>query len=226
MQFLQPTFDTVVANRPTLRESGSLSPDDPADAIPAAAAYLCSSGARDKHNLRKALYAYNHSPTYVREVLATARRYRHAPARASNPRAARAIAFARAHLGQPYRWGGNGPADGGFDCSGLPQAAYAATGIPLPRVAEDQYPATTEVPAADPLRPGDLVFYGHPGTIHHVGLYTGGGQMIHAPKPGATIRTEHYQEPGTGEPPAPPIALTSHRTASSPAGTAPSDDSP
>ena len=71
-----------------------------------------------------------------------------------------------------------------FDCSGLVQAAYAAAGITLPRVAQDQYNAGRPVPAGEPLQPGDLVFFGtSPTDITHVGIVLGNGEMIDAPTP-------------------------------------------
>ncbi|MFD8494868.1 C40 family peptidase [Amycolatopsis sp. NPDC059657] len=103
--------------------------------------------------------------------------------------AAKAIAFARAQIGLPYVWGGNGPQDGdaGFDCSGLTTAAYASAGIALPRTAHTQYRATARVTEAE-LQPGDLVFFGNPATkIHHVGLYVGNNQMIDAPTFGKPV---------------------------------------
>ena len=75
-------------------------------------------------------------------------------------------------------------------------AAYAAAGINLPRVAQDQYDAGPRLGAEEPLQPGDLVFYGTPNNVHHVGLYTGNGLMIHAPRPGTTILEEPYRYPG------------------------------
>ncbi|MCX5212460.1 NlpC/P60 family protein [Kitasatospora sp. NBC_00240] len=100
-------------------------------------------------------------------------------------RAAEAIAFARAQLGKPYVWGATGP--GSYDCSGLVQAAWAAAGVGLPRTTYAQIDAAQRVPR-DQLQPGDLVFF-YSG-VTHVGMYTGGGRMIHAPHPGAPVRYE------------------------------------
>lgn len=96
-----------------------------------------------------------------------------------------AIAFAEAQVGEPYVWGATGP--GTWDCTGLTQAAWRAAGVEIPRVTWDQVTAGTSVPV-DELRPGDLVFFFD--DISHVGLYTGGGHMIHAPRPGAFVRSE------------------------------------
>ena len=201
MQFLQPTFDTVTATHPP--PPGGADPPsryDPHDAIYTAAAYLCDTGARDG-NLEQALLAYNPSRTYVTDVLSQAARYR-GPPRATAPPAALAdshwpgliaLAYAQAQLGLPYLWGGNGPTAGdpGFDCSGLTTAAWAAAGITLPRTAHTQYLAGPLLPPGTPLQPGDLLFFGTPSHVHHVGLATGDGTlMIHAPRHGTTIRIQ------------------------------------
>jgi biotin carboxyl carrier protein len=105
--------------------------------------------------------------------------------------AAAAIAFARAQLGDPYVWAATGPSS--WDCSGLTMTAWAAAGRALPRNSAAQQAATTPITEAE-LRPGDLVFWSlHPAlpsTVFHVGLYIGNGQMIHAPRPGTTVRVE------------------------------------
>ncbi|MFJ8212739.1 NlpC/P60 family protein [Streptomyces sp. NPDC096033] len=106
-----------------------------------------------------------------------------APAPADGSRAARAVAFAYGAIGKPYVWGATGP--GSFDCSGLTQAAWRAAGVSLPRTTYTQINAGRRV-SRDQLAPGDLVFY-YSG-ITHVGLYVGGGQIIHAPRPGSTVR--------------------------------------
>ncbi|MFF1796669.1 C40 family peptidase, partial [Kitasatospora sp. NPDC058263] len=92
-----------------------------------------------------------------------------------------AIDYALAQLGKPYVWGGDGPS--GFDCSGLVQQAFRRSGISLPRVADDQYAATTPITAGQ-LHRGDLLFWSDSGRasgIHHVGIYLGGGKFVEAP---------------------------------------------
>ncbi len=110
-----------------------------------------------------------------------------------------AIAYAMTKIGVPYLWGGNGTRvqGGRFDCSGLTKAAYAKAGVGLPRVANDQYNTTDVHPSWEDLRPGDLVFFGRKGdsrSIHHVGIYLGDGEMLHAPRTGTLIRVNdvHY----------------------------------
>ncbi|MGW7022315.1 NlpC/P60 family protein [Streptomyces decoyicus] len=106
-----------------------------------------------------------------------------AAARAADPRAARAVAFAYAALGKPYVWGATGPS--AFDCSGLTQAAWKAGGVALPRTTYTQISSGPRIDRSQ-LAPGDLVFF-YSG-ISHVGLYVGDGRMIHAPHPGAPVR--------------------------------------
>ncbi|MFD0348290.1 C40 family peptidase [Kitasatospora aburaviensis] len=106
----------------------------------------------------------------------------------SSDRYETAIDYALAQLGKPYVWGGNGPS--GYDCSGLVQQAYRRAGISLPRVADDQYAATTPIGAGQ-LRRGDLLFWsdnGRASGIHHVGIYLGGNTFVEAPRPGKTVR--------------------------------------
>ncbi|MFD3536014.1 NlpC/P60 family protein [Streptomyces sp. NPDC058664] len=111
------------------------------------------------------------------------------PVAAPNTRAAEAVSFARAQLGKPYVWGATGPS--AYDCSGLTQAAWRAAGVSLPRTTYTQINAGRRVSRSQ-LAPGDLVFF-YSG-ISHVGLYIGGGQMIHAPRPGAPIRVAPIDE--------------------------------
>ncbi|MQY34284.1 hypothetical protein SRB17_22500 [Streptomyces sp. RB17] len=107
-------------------------------------------------------------------------------------RAAKAIAFARGQVGKPCVWGATGPDS--YDCSSLTQAAWKAAGVPLPRAAYQQALAGAPVTLAG-IEPGDLVLFFD--DDRHVGLHVGGGMMVHAPGPGASIREESIY--GAGE---------------------------
>ncbi|MER8237119.1 NlpC/P60 family protein [Streptomyces sp. NPDC094049] len=111
------------------------------------------------------------------------------PVAAPDGRTAQAVSFARAQLGKPYVWGATGPS--AFDCSGLTQAAWRAAGVSLPRTTYTQINAGRRISRSE-LAPGDLIFF-YSG-ISHVGLYIGGGQMIHAPRPGAPVRVAPIDE--------------------------------
>ncbi|WP_055534619.1 C40 family peptidase [Streptomyces graminilatus] len=106
-------------------------------------------------------------------------------------KAEKALTFAHAQIGKPYVWGATGP--GSYDCSSLVQAAWRAAGVTLPRSAHDQATEGTTVPLSD-VQPGDLVFFHDDSS--HVGLYTGNGMMIHAPKPGTYVREESIRYDG------------------------------
>ncbi len=100
--------------------------------------------------------------------------------------AAAAIAAARSVLGVRYTWAGASPGTG-FDCSGLIMWAWAHGGKSLPHSSQALYGMARKIPLSA-LQPGDLVFYGSP--IHHVALYIGGGQIIHAPHTGSYVQVE------------------------------------
>jgi len=103
---------------------------------------------------------------------------------------AEAVAWAKSiadNNSYAYVWGGNGKADGGYDCSGLTSALYRRIGISLPRTAADQQKVGTAV-AHDQLKVGDLIFWGTP--AHHVAVYIGGGQMVSADNPHSGINVE------------------------------------
>jgi peptidoglycan DL-endopeptidase CwlO len=90
------------------------------------------------------------------------------------------IAVAQQYLGVPYVYGGSSPS--GFDCSGFTMYCYAQIGIGLAHNAAAQQ---ASVAAVSSPQPGDLVFFGYP--AYHVGIYVGGGSMIHAPHTGTVV---------------------------------------
>ncbi|GAB7034028.1 NlpC/P60 family protein [Streptomyces sp. NPDC021749] len=104
----------------------------------------------------------------------------------ASQRGAAALAAAQSKIGSPYVWGATGPSS--FDCSGLTSWAYAQAGQSLPRTSQQQANAGTRIASQSALKPGDLVlFYSD---LHHIGLYAGNGTVLHAPKPGASVRYE------------------------------------
>ena len=191
---------------------------DPADAIAGAAKYLLENGVQS--NPSGAIFAYNHSESYVQLVLSYAAEYARGgytvaataaddvpgciPAvnvaasqgegtEPPNQVAATAISFAEQQLGKPYLYGGTGP--DAYDCSGLVMMAYRAAGIYIPRTSEDQWLWGPQVPASQ-VEPGDLVFFvgadGTPTAPGHVGIVIGGGMMVEAYATGYPIRIAPY----------------------------------
>ncbi len=166
------------------------------------AAYNAGSGAVRKYG---GVPPYKETQNYVRSISFLADQSSGSGKSTTASQAATAINAAQGMLGRPYSWGGgnaSGPSTGiccspsgksgasivGFDCSGLTLYAYAKAGISLPRTAAQQYAASEPVDPGD-VRPGDLVFYGATAaSIHHVGIYVGGGWMIDAPRPGAEVK--------------------------------------
>jgi cell wall-associated NlpC family hydrolase len=105
---------------------------------------------------------------------------------------AEAATIAMQYLGVPYVWGGSTP--GGFDCSGLVMYVYGQLGISLPHFAAAQYGFGTPV-SRDELQPGDLVFFDG---LNHVGIYIGGGEMVHAPHTGDVVKISPLTDFGDG----------------------------
>lgn len=195
-------------------------PHNADDASLGAAIYLCGGGRdlTQRSQLKAAIWQYNHSREYVSNVLGWIDQYTAAAKdpdlKNVSGKVRTVLEAALSQRGVPYSWGGGneqGPSYGiccspggssgasikGFDCSGLTLYAYAKVGVSLPRTAAAQAGVGQRIPAGlgtGALKPGDIVFYGYaPGrdsTIYHVGIYTGGGQMINAARPGTVIRLD------------------------------------
>lgn len=97
-----------------------------------------------------------------------------------------AVAKAKQYIGSRYVYGGSSPS--GFDCSGFTSYVYKQFGVSLNRTAAGQYSNGTAVSKTQ-LQPGDLVMFGKSG-INHVGIYIGGGQMVHAANPSRGVTTD------------------------------------
>jgi cell wall-associated NlpC family hydrolase len=109
-------------------------------------------------------------------------------------RAAAAVQYAMAQVGDSYVYGAAGPS--AFDCSGLTMMAWAQAGVALPHSSSAQYSSGARV-SADSLQPGDLVFYYSP--ISHVGMYIGNGMIVHAANPGTgVVVSDMYSMPYVG----------------------------
>lgn len=106
----------------------------------------------------------------------------------ATPRTTDVVTLATHEEGKPYKWGAVGPSS--FDCSGLVQYVFREAGREEPRTAQQQYDATLHISATQAQR-GDLVFFGAPKAVFHVGIYVGGGQMIDAAHTGTNVRQEH-----------------------------------
>ena len=102
--------------------------------------------------------------------------------------------FARQFVGNPYRWGGTSLTNGA-DCSGFTLSVYANYGVSLPHSSKAQANCGTRIDLSE-LQPGDLVFYGGK-NIHHVAMYIGNGQVVHAQSTntGIVVSSMNYNTP-------------------------------
>jgi peptidoglycan DL-endopeptidase CwlO len=95
----------------------------------------------------------------------------------------KAVKFVFDQLGCPYVYGATGPCADGFDCSGLVMSAWASAGVTIPRDTYEQWAALPHISLSS-IQPGDLLYYNG---IGHVAMYVGGGMLIDAPHPGASV---------------------------------------
>jgi cell wall-associated NlpC family hydrolase len=106
------------------------------------------------------------------------------------------VNYACQFVGNPYVWGGTSLTHG-CDCSGFVQSVLKNFGIYLPRVSRDQAGSGSKV-SSDSMKPGDLIFYANSsGTINHVGMYIGNGQVVNAAsrRSGIRIYRWNYRTP-------------------------------
>lgn len=103
--------------------------------------------------------------------------------------------YAVQFVGNPYVYGGTSLTNGA-DCSGFVQSVFANFGIGLSRTAASQASGGTSV-SLDSLQAGDLLFYSSSGSVDHVALYIGGGQIVHAANSasGIIISNAYYSTP-------------------------------
>lgn len=100
------------------------------------------------------------------------------------------VSYALQFVGNPYVYGGNSLTNG-TDCSGFTMLIYKQYGYSLPHSASAQSNCGTEISVSD-VQPGDLLFYSKNGSINHVALYIGGGQVVHASTPSSGIKISSY----------------------------------
>lgn len=203
-QFMPETWRTAGADH---NGDGIANVWDPQDAIPSQARHLCAqldavnAAIADgrlpagSHPMSLALAAYNaglgavlayrgvppyrETQDYVAAILATTAGPSVGEGGVSADISA-AVEWARSVAEDDtygYVWGGEGRADGGYDCSGLTSAVYARLGVTLPRQSAQQQQVGTAV-TRDELRVGDLIFWGDP--VNHVAIYAGNGWMVSA----------------------------------------------
>jgi cell wall-associated NlpC family hydrolase len=100
------------------------------------------------------------------------------------------VSTSKSFLGLQYLWGGL--SGFGLDCSGLTWLDYRVHGLRIPR---DALPQSQHGLRVSTRVPGDLLFYASNGRVHHVSMYVGDGQMIHAPRTGQPVQVIAFSAP-------------------------------
>ena len=119
-------------------------------------------------------------------------------AQAAASRRTQLVNFALQYVGNPYVWGGTSLTNG-IDCSGFTMQVMKQFGVSLPHYSGSQAKMGKAVTSSE-MRPGDLIFYANSGgTVNHVAIYIGNGQIVHAAsrRSGIKISTWNYRTPKT-----------------------------
>ena len=117
-------------------------------------------------------YSFKEAKSLKKKTKETVRSY------ASENKAESLIFYAKQFIGNKYVWGGTSLTNG-TDCSGFTLRVFQKFGYSLPRTSAEQAGCGSSVKLSE-LKPGDLVFYKRGGRVHHVAIYIGGGQIVHA----------------------------------------------
>ena len=117
-------------------------------------------------------YSFKEAKSLTKKIKETVRSY------ASENKAESLISYAKQFIGNKYVWGGTSLTNG-TDCSGFTLRVFQKFGYSLPRTSAEQAGCGSSVKLSE-LKPGDLVFYKRGGRVHHVAIYIGGGQIVHA----------------------------------------------
>ena len=142
----------------------------------------------DAEKILKSLKASERKAVLAAQKRAEAKDYKKSKSAAKtykgvSGRSGKAIKYALAQIGDRYVFGAAGLTT--WDCSGLVMRAFQSAGVSLPHSSRAQFRYGQKIPRSQ-LKVGDLIFFKSP--ISHVGIYLGGGRMVHAPRPGQAVK--------------------------------------
>ena len=142
----------------------------------------------DAEKILKSLKASERKAVLAAQKRAEAKDYKKSKSAAKtykgvSGRSGKAIKYALAQIGDRYVFGADGLTT--WDCSGLVMRAFQSAGVSLPHSSRAQFRYGQKIPRSQ-LKAGDLIFFKSP--ISHVGIYLGGGRMVHAPRPGQAVK--------------------------------------
>lgn len=171
MALMQRARGLALAGATTLALALSLSPVGPAASASAAPAAAAVSTA----NAANVVTADDRSTTSSRS------------SRSFAARSSRVMSIGNSLKGTPYRYGGTTPR--GFDCSGFTSYVFRKVGVSLPHSSSAQRSKARRISRSQ-ARAGDLVFFhSGGGRVYHVGIYAGGGRILHSPRSGERVKT-------------------------------------